>query len=241
MATGAGRERDPEIPRLPIGAGGVALLARNFPVKSGQRIVRLRVIKILFVDLGDVLPVRSAVALRAIGPEASLVLVFVAGSALCRHAEISLAEILLQLHQKASRCRRDILRLVALAAIHAHMLAVEHIAGLGVIESLGRRIPVQQCEILPVVIGVALDAGLTGLARGGEGAVEAAMLLKFCGNLAMAFGAAKRPLAHRLSVALGAIGRSLEAVMGARQGPRRYLCLRGARNSHREQKNARQP
>jgi hypothetical protein len=66
------------------------------------------------------------------------------------------------------------------------------------------------------------------------------MLVQFRGNLAMAFDAAERTLAHRLRVALCAVGGAVNAVVRASQCSRRNLCVRGLRQSHGEQKYRRQ-
>lgn len=51
------------------------------------------------------------------------------------------------------------LRIMAGPAANADVLAVERVSGLRVIESLWRRVPVQQVEVFSVVIGVAFYAG----------------------------------------------------------------------------------
>ena len=131
----------------------------------------------LLFDL-RVLPVRRVVAIGAGGSEAALVHVFVAGDALRRKAEERPAQVLLQLLQKSARRRLDIFRLVALPAIDGRMFAVQHVARLRVIESLVGRLPVQQGEVLAVVVGVALDARLARPPRIRIGAVQAAVLLQ---------------------------------------------------------------
>ena len=176
VAGGAGRKGKPEISRLPVRSSSVALLATNVQVLPRERIARFRVVEILLIDPG-VLPVGRIVALRAVGPEPALVLVLMTCGALRRQAEIGLAQVLLRLCQKTSRRRWNIFRLMTLAAAYADMLPIQHVAGLGVIESFWSRVPVQEGEVLPVVIGVALDAGLAGLARVRVGAVQATMLI----------------------------------------------------------------
>lgn len=142
----------------------------------------------------------------------------------------------LLLQESAGRCG-NVLRLVARTAGRAHVLPIQRESGLGVIESLRRRIPVQHREILAVVVGMAFYASFTRPAFIRKSAVQPAMLLRLRGNLAVAFGTAERSLAHRLCMALGAVSRSLQIVMWTRQRSGGNLRMRRPRNSHQDQQD----
>lgn len=57
------------------------------------------------------------------------------------------------------------LRSVAGAATDARMLAIKQIPGSGVVKALRRGIPMQQREVLPIVVGVAFHASRPGRSR----------------------------------------------------------------------------
>ena len=118
---------------------------------------------------------------------------------------------------------------VATAAGERCMLAVEYVAGLAVIETLGRGIPVDHVEIFSIVIRVTLDARRAGSAGQGIGRVQPVVALDLGSNFAMTFRAAKRGGAQRGSVALDAVGRTVEALVRARQGAGRNLSMSGER------------
>jgi hypothetical protein len=234
MAGRASVKLKARVARPPVSAGGMALLAGNGSMQPRERIMRRGVIEALLFDLG-VFPIGRVMALRAGGPEAALVLVLVASHALRRKAEVAMTQVLL-LQESAGRCG-NILRLVARTACHADVLPIQGESGLGVIESLRRRIPVQHREILAVVVGMAFYASFTGSAFIRKSAVQPAMLLQLRGNLAVAFGTAERSLAHRLGMALGAVSRSLQIVMWTRQGSGGNLRMRRPRNSQQDQQD----
>lgn len=81
----------------------------------------------------------------------------------------------------------------------------------------------QQCEVFPIVVGVAFYAGRSGWSGIREGRVKAPVLLQFGSNLAMAFHTAKGGRPGGDLVALDAIGRSIKALMGSGQRSRRDL------------------
>lgn len=70
-----------------------------------------------------------------------------------------------------------------------------------------------------------------------KSAMQPAMLLQLRGNLAVAFGTAKRSLAHRLGMALCAVSRSLQIVMWTRQRSGRDLRMRRRGNSTSSSRN----
>ena len=115
------------------------------------------------------------------------------------------------------------------------MLPIQGESGLRVIESLWGRIPVQHREIFAVVVGVAFYASFTRPAFIRKSAVQPTMLLQLRGNLAVAFGTAERSVAHRLGMALCAVSRPFQIVMGTRQRSGRDLRMRRRGNSHKHQ------
>lgn len=83
-------------------------------------------------------------------------LILVAIAAVRRQPHPCAAQILIR--QQSPLRSGDMLRRVARAAAYANMLAVERIAGLRVIKSPWRGVPVDHLKIRPVVIGVAFHA-----------------------------------------------------------------------------------
>src|ERR1035438_7721088 len=77
-------KRNPSIPRFAVRAGRVALLALHLEVHPGQRILRLRVIKLADVNR---LPIREVMALNAIRAETSFMRILVTGGAGLGHTQ----------------------------------------------------------------------------------------------------------------------------------------------------------
>ena len=83
-----------------------------------------------------------------------------------RKAHPSVVQILTR--KERTLRRGDVLQIVAGAAAHAQMFAIEHITRRRMIESLRSRIPMHHLEVDAVVIGVALHTGCAGRARSRE-------------------------------------------------------------------------
>jgi len=132
----------------------VALFAGHLDVHPGQRIARLRVIKVL-----GRLPIVDVVAVLALISQLAFMRVCVAGKAILRQTKKSLRQVFV-LNQWAQR-RHDISGIVALLTCQPDMLAFERVARLLVVELLLRWIPVQQREICAVMFEVAADAILS--------------------------------------------------------------------------------
>ena len=186
VTVGAVCERETRVARLPIGARGVATLAWDHAVRAGERIAGLRVVEVLAVDARR-LPIDGRMAPRAIGSEAALVLVFMAGDAHWRQAEPGPIQILARTER--ARLRGNVLRSMAGATTYAHVLAIEHVTGLRVVESLRCRIPwiiwnPRRCDRSGIY------AGRTGGADG-EGRMKPLVLLHLIGYLPMALKAPK--------------------------------------------------
>lgn len=191
-------------------------------MRPGQRIAGLGVVEVLGVDPGG-FPVDGRMAERTAVAEAALVLVFMASGAIGRKPEPSVVQVLGRQQRTGRRC--NMLRIVAGAAVDAKVLAVERIAGLCVVEALGRRIPVQQCEVFPVVIGVAFDAGCAGGSGAREGCMQAPVSLQFIGNFAVAFQTAEVGRTSGNFVAFDAIGRAIQVLMCSGEWSWRDLCM----------------
>jgi len=135
-----------------VGArGDVALLAGDLDVHSGQRVLGLGVVELL-----GLLPVGYIVAAHAVGPELPSMDVFVARRAILRKPQKRTGKIFLS-NQLALR-RDHMCRRVALFARYRFVFFDERVAGLAMIELLERRLPVDQREILAVMLEVATDA-----------------------------------------------------------------------------------
>ena len=158
-------------------------------MRAGQRVVGLRVVEVLFVELGP-LPIGGRVALCAGLPKAALVLVHVAGGASRSEAHPCVIEVFCVQH--ASRCRGYALRIVAGAAGNADVFSVERESGLGVVEAFGRRIPMDQREVLPVVVRVAFHACRSRGPCMRIGGMKPLVALQLIGDLAVALHTAKR-------------------------------------------------
>jgi len=174
-------------------------------------------VKVIDIDFGP-LPSGGGMTVRAVGSESSLVLVLMAGDTTRRQSKPSMIQILGG--EFGARGRWNVLRCVAGPAAYADVLAVERIPGLGVIETLRRGIPVDEGEILTVVIRMALDAGCPLWPFAGIGGVEALVLDQLGLDLLVAIDTAKGGRPGGYLVALYAVGGSLETVVGLGKGPR---------------------
>lgn len=231
MAGTASCKGQSRVPRLSIGTGGVALFACNIFVQASQRETRLRMVEGVGIDL-RALPVGSRMALRAVWPQAALMLILVATVAIRRQPEPGLTQILRC--QEPAPWLNNMCRLMARPATYAGVFAIQRITSLRMVESLGSRVPVQQREVLPVVIGVALDASHTRCTCLREGGMETLALLKFGSDLLVTLHAAKRRGACIDGVALGAIIRPVQTLVGFGERARRNLRLRRPTETHQE-------
>lgn len=214
---------DSRVARLAICSSRVAFLAGHVLMQARQWEMCLRMVEAMRVDLGA-LPVRGRMALSAVGSKAPLVLVLVTRDATRRKTKPGLAEIFAR--QKRAPRFNYVRGLMAGTAAHARVFAVQYVACLRMIESLRRRVPVQQCEILAVVVRVALYAGRAGRPGLRIGRVQSLMLLKLRSNLLVALDASKRRCACRDRMALGAVIWTIQIVVRGREWARRYLSAR---------------
>ena len=149
-----------------------------------ERIACLGVIECFAVEARG-LPIRGVVALRAVRPEAALVLVFVAGPARGRQAHPGVLQILAG--QERPLRRGNVLRQMAGTTTHSHVLAVENVSGLRVIKSRRRRVPMNHVEVHAVMIRVALHASRSRGTRTRKRRVQSLVLLDLRSDLPMAF------------------------------------------------------
>jgi len=133
------------------------------------------------------------------------------GNTGCRQSQKRSIQILVL--DGRSFLRRNVRSVVALVALQAGVLALEHISGLLMVERLG--VPLDEREILPVVFGVAAGAFLARSGRDVVRGVESLVSLEAAGNLSMAFQTFEGGLTAEL-VATGTIRRSVKRLMRPR-------------------------
>lgn len=112
---------------------------------------------------------------------------------------------------------------MALIAGKSSVAARQRITGFRVIESLETRLPVNEIEIHPVVIGVARHAILSCGALWQKARVQAAMFCKAHANFRVAIETFKLRTSERYGVTIGAMRRTLQETVRLGQRPRRYL------------------
>src|SRR5581483_9093022 len=113
--------------------------------------------------------------------------------------------------------------IVAIAAGYARVSSIQRIPSLRMIETCGRRRPVDNREVLPVVIGVALHTRRTRAARLRIGGMQAFVLLQLGCDLAMALETLKRPRPYRCRMAARAVAGPAQRLVRARQRSGRNL------------------
>jgi len=220
MTIGTACERQPCVSSMAIRPRCMAALALHLLVLSGQRELGLRMVKSLLVDARR-LPIQGRVALCAVTSESPLVSIFMARSATWRKAHPSVVQILIR-KDRALR-RGDVLQIVAGAAAHALMFAIEHKACRRVIESLRSRIPMHHLEVDTVVIGMALHTCCAGRARSRKCCMKAFVLLELICNFPMAIQTLERRRLDGNLVTLDAVPGSTQALMRLCQRSRRDL------------------
>lgn len=120
-------------------------------VLSGQREVRRRMIEHLHR-----LPAVEIMARLAVRAELSCVMIFVARQTRRMQPLEGVSQIVV--HDDLPVRSRDVLRVVAVLALQLRVLAQQRIAGLSVVEFLLGGIPLEDAEILAIVLGVAARA-----------------------------------------------------------------------------------
>jgi len=144
--------------------------------------------------------------------------ILVTAGATWRQPHPRVAQILTR-KERALR-RGDVLQIVAGAAAHAQMFAIEHITCRRVIESLRCWIPMHHLKVDAIVIGMALHASRAGRARSREACMKALVLLDLVLNLPVAIQTFEGGRLHRNLVTLDAVRSSTQALMSFRQRSR---------------------
>jgi len=123
-----------------------------------------------------------------------------------------------------------VIRGVALVARQTRVLPFERVSGLLVVKRVG--IPLDDGEVLSVVIGVALHAALAGSLFQTIGSVQTLMGIEARRDLRVAFQASEGGLTGRKLVTRGAVRRAVQRLVSARQRSRRNLggCRTGQQN-----------
>lgn len=129
----------------------MAFGAGHFKVFPGKRIARGGVVEAAYV-----LPVGCVVAALAILAELALVEILVAGEAGAGQPEETPALVLVT--DQPAKLRLNMLRSMALPALHGGVLAFQQVAGFGVVELFLRRFPVNELKVFAVMLGVTANA-----------------------------------------------------------------------------------
>ena len=226
VAVGALVEWNPGVLRLAIRSVGVALGALHLGMQPRERVACFRVIELCNADF---LPVFEIVALLTGRAQPSFVGILVTAATCGREAEISSAQILD--FDGRTVGGRDIGSIVALVTGQAGVLAFEGVPSFLVIEGLD--IPLDQREVLAIVLRVAARAFLTGTGGNVVSSVQAFVGGEPSCDLGMAIEALEGRLPPEF-VATGAVGSAVERLVRPRQWPGRNLG-RGGRHRRKTQ------
>lgn len=129
----------------------VAFFAGDFDVKTGQRISCLGMVKLI-----GGFPIRKVVALEAIVAELALMRILVTRYAVLREPEEGFGRVL---HfDERTLVGSHVHRRVAFLASDAGMLAFQVVARQSMVELLLSRLPMDQVEVLAVVLQMAANA-----------------------------------------------------------------------------------
>ena len=190
--------------------GGVASFAGRFNVGAGEQKMSLAVI-----EVGYCFPVVDRVALLTLLSELSLVLVRVARDAGRRKTQVGAIQVL-DANTGAFQLG-DVGGSVALGAIEAGVLAFQGPACLAVVELAQRRLPLDQREAFPIVLGMATGAGLAAGIFGDDAGVIALAGCDPLGNFGVAVEALEAGLTAQ-AMALGAVGGAAQGAVSLGKG-----------------------
>ena len=191
----------------------VALLASHARMLTRQWIAGLRMVKLV-----RGLPIVETVTARAVLAQLALMPVRVAREAVAGEAQERSVQIL-DLDGGFHR-GRDVRRSVALLTRQAGVLPLQNVAGLAVVESLLRRLPMDKLEILSIMVGVAAGAIFIARQRIPNNGVESLMRGHSRGNVRVTLQTLQAFAAHGQSVANDALRGAIEGLMrsGKRAG-----------------------
>lgn len=166
----------------------------------------------------DRLPIDEVVAGSAILAQPPLVLILVASHARRGKAQIGSAGIFDL--DRGAFLGRNVRGIMALRTLQPSVLALENVPGIFVIE--GFDIPLDQGKIFTVVLGMTAGAFLAGTARNVVGRVQALVSGEAGSDFSVTVQAFEGSLTAEF-MATGAIGRTVEGLVGPRQRARRNL------------------
>jgi hypothetical protein len=210
-------ERKARISRLAVLTWGVALLAGNLHVQSGQRIACLSVIKLA----RNSLPGLIVVTLQTVLTKAPVVLILVTSNATCGKTEKGSAEVL-ELDAQALG-RWDVLWSVALLTLQAGVFSLKEVTGLPVIKSFA--VPFDERKLAAIMLGMAARAFLARTWFDPKRAVKALPGSKPARHLAVAIEAAQDGCATH-SMAARALGVAIQKRVWIGERPGRDLSSR---------------
>jgi len=190
--------------------GLMALFASHIQVLAGERVSRLGVIEIL--GGFSVLPIVYVVAFLTVLAKPSLVVVLMTDTAFGRRTEKRASSILS--FQEPADLREHVRRRVAFFTFDAGMFAFQGITGQAMIELFLGWLPVNQREILAVVVQMAANAlfavGILHL----EPRMVSAVFRKQTRDFFMTFQTFERRCAGTELMAAGALARATQRLMG---------------------------
>lgn len=217
MARCTGLERESNPLGLLIRTFDVAFRAFDFGMLAGQRILRLRM-----VEVGDDLPVPGGMALLALLPEPSLMLIGMTSRALARYPEEGAIEVFDANGQFVSN--GDMTWVVTFVAGERGVFAFEDPSGFRVIELLQRRLPFDQLKIFAVMLRVTRAAFLAATSLFHDSSMVSMARANPGCDLGVAIEALEGSFTDAEFVTRGAITSSGERGVRARQGSGRDLC-----------------
>ena len=166
-------------------------------------------------------PACERMASCAVRAHLAAVFIRVTAHTFAREAQIGAVQIF---HLDASTIGgRNIFRLVTFFAGNSHVLSLEDKTCLGVIELFAARIPSNEGKIHAIMIGMAFRAFLTRGIRADKGRVQSALVDNAVADFGVAFQTLQLRSAAFQIVALRAIRRSIERLVGSCEGSRRNL------------------
>lgn len=205
----------------------VAFFASDLDVETGQRIARLRMVKLI-----RGFPIRKVVALQAVVAELALMHIFVARHAILRQSEKGPGEIL-HLNER-TLVRNHISGHVTLLTGNAGVLSFQVVARQPVVKLFLRRLPVDQVEIRAIVLQMAANAVLPVWVAHLDLEVISVLAAETSGDFFVAIQALEGRRGGAELVAARTLCGPGEGLVGFRKRARRNLCERGRGKANRD-------
>ncbi len=209
MASGALFELQSNISRHAVDAQGMAFLACDLAVHSGQEKPRLAMVE----AASGRFPIGAVVALCALAAEPPLMFIFMTAGACGGKTEkrqVQVAD-----GDRFSLGCDDLLRIMAGGAGDSGVFTVQSEAGFRMVKLCKRPVPPNNGEAHPVVFGVAAHARYVS-ARAHVGGVQTALLLQTSSDLLVAVKTAKGSAPWRKGVTSSAPGRTFQVAVHLR-------------------------